>query len=140
MKKVAIVYYSSTGNTEKMAEAVAEGARKAGAEVDVFTCDAFDVDSVMEYDSFGFGCPAMGEEVLEETVFEPMFAEIEGDLVDKKAALFGSYGWGDGAWMEGWQERCISDGMILVADGLIAHEEPDAEKLAACEALGALLA
>lgn len=135
MSKVAVVYYSGTGNTEKMAQAVA-----AGAEVTTLTCDAFAGTDVMNYDAIAFGCPAMGAEVLEETTFEPMFTEAEGLLSGKKVAIFGSYGWGDGQWMRDWQERCVADGIALVDDGLIANNEPDDEALAACEALGAKLA
>lgn len=140
MSKVAVVYYSGTGNTEKMAEAVAAGAQGAGAEVETFTCDAFAGTDVTNYDAIAFGCPAMGAEVLEETTFEPMFTEAEGLLGGKKVAIFGSYGWGDGQWMRDWQDRCIADGITLVDDGLMANNEPDDEALAACEALGAKLA
>ena len=140
MSKVAVVYYSGTGNTEKMAQAVAAGAEGAGAEVTTLTSDAFAGTDVMNYDAIAFGCPAMGAEVLEETTFEPMFTEAEGLLGGKKVAIFGSYGWGDGQWMRDWQDRCAADGIALVDDGLIANNEPDEEALAACEALGAKLA
>ncbi len=140
MSKVAVVYWSSTGNTERMAEAVAEGARSAGAEVDVLTCDAFSAAEVENYDAFAFGCPAMGAEVLEEAEFDPMFTDVEALLSGKKAGLFGSYGWGDCTWMRDWEDRCRADGIDLVQDGVTALSEPDEGALAECEALGKALA
>ena len=91
MSKVAVVYWSGTGNTETMANAVAEGAKGAGAEVDVIVANDFNSGKVAEYDGIAFGCPAMGAENLEESEFEPMFTEVEGSLSGKKIALFGSY-------------------------------------------------
>ena len=93
MGKVAVVYWSGTGNTEIMANAVADGAKGKGAEVDVLTCSDFSSAKVGEYEGIAFGCPAMGAEVLEETEFQPMFDEVKGKLGGKKVALFGSYGW-----------------------------------------------
>ena len=140
MSKIAVVYWSGTGNTEKMAEAVAEGARGEGAEVDVLTADAFTVDSLANYDAVAFGCPAMGAEVLEESVFEPMFTAVEGSLGGKPIGLFGSYGWGDGEWMRQWEDRCRGANAVLVQDGVMANEAPDDSALAACKALGEALA
>ena len=94
MSKVAVVYWSSTGNTESMANAVAEGAKAAGAEVTTFETSDFSADKVDEFDAIAFGCPAMGDEVLEEDEFEPMFSSCEAKLSGKKLGLFGSYGWG----------------------------------------------
>jgi flavodoxin short chain len=99
MSKVAVVYWSGTGNTEAMAKAVEAGIKDAGSEAVVLTSAQFDASKVAEFDAIAFGCPAMGNEVLEESEFDPMFTAIEGSLKDKKVALFGSYGWGDGQWM-----------------------------------------
>ena len=105
MKKTAVVYWSGTGNTEAMADLVANAAAAAGASVDKFTASEFNVSSVGDYTGFALGCPAMGAEQLEESEFEPMFSDLEGSLNGKKIALFGSYGWGDGQWMRDWVER-----------------------------------
>ena len=140
MSKTAVVYWSGTGNTEAMANAVAEGVRGNGGEADVMTCDSFDASKVSEYDSFAFGCPAMGDEVLEESEFEPMFEACKDALKGKKTALFGSYGWGDGEWMRNWEEDCKAAGIELTGEGLMCNEEPDEEGLEACRALGASLA
>ena len=140
MSKIAVVYWSGTGNTEAMANEVAEGAKSAGAEVEVFTPDTFSADKMDAYDAVAFGCPAMGAEELEDTEFEPMFKDCEAKLSGKKIALFGSYGWGDGEWMRTWEEDCASAGLNRVADSVICCEAPDDEALAACRALGKKLA
>ena len=106
MSKAAIVYWSATGNTEAMAEAVLEGARTAGVDAALITAGDFDATQMDDYDAVAFGCPAMGAEVLEEDEFEPMFTGCEGKLAGKHIGLFGSYGWGDGQWMRDWQQRC----------------------------------
>lgn len=137
--KIAVIFWSGTGNTETMAEAVAEGARNAGAEVSLLSCDSFDPNTLDTFDAFAFGCPAMGAEVLEEDEFDPMFSGIENRLSEKKVALFGSYGWGDGEWMRSWEERCANDGITLAAESVICCETPDDDGLTRCKALGAAL-
>ena len=139
MSKIAVVYWSSTGNTEAMANAVAEGAKNAGADVTVYTSADFTASMVDDFDAIAFGCPAMGAEVLEETEFEPMFQDCEGKLSGKKIALFGSYGWGDGEWMRNWEDTCRNDGANLVCDSVICQEAPDDAAEADCRSLGAAL-
>ena len=140
MSKVAVVCWSGTGNTEAMADAVAQGARGAGASVDVLGPSDFDASKVAAYDGIAFGCPAMGAEVLEEDEFEPMFQDVKGALAGKAIALFGSYGWGDGEWMRNWEDDCKAAGANLVVDSVMANEAPDDDAIAACKALGAALA
>ena len=132
MSKIAVIYWSGTGNTEAMADLVANAATAAGASVDKFTASEFNVSSAGDYTGFALGCPAMGAEQLEESEFEPMFAGLEGSLNGKKVALFGSYGWGDGQWMRDWCERAKEDGAQLFSDeGLICNETPDDDVQAA---------
>ena len=140
MKKVAVCYWSGTGNTQAMAEAVKDGAAAAGAEVELFTPADFNASMVDQFDAIAFGCPAMGAEELEETEFAPMFDAVKGSLSGKDAALFGSYGWGDGEWMRTWEDDCRANGMKLVCDSVICCEAPDDEALEACRKLGAELA
>ena len=121
--KIAIVYYSGTGNTEAMANKIAE-TLNGKADVSQITSDSFSPDDVEAYDAFAFGCPAMGAEVLEEETFEPMFTSIESSLKGKKVVLFGSYGWGDGEWMRTWEERCKTDGIDVVGT-VICQDAPD---------------
>ena len=140
MSKVAIVYWSGTGNTEAMANYVAEGVKKAGGEADLFTSAEFGADKAGEYDRIAFGCPSMGAEQLEESEFQPMFDEVSPVLSGKKIALFGSYGWGDGEWMRTWESDCDSAGVSLVCESVICTETPDNAALEACRALGRALA
>lgn len=140
MSKVAVVFWSGTGNTQTMAEAVASGAKERGADVSVIEAASFNADMVSDYDGIAFGCPAMGDEVLEENEFDPMFSDVEGSLEGKKVGLFGSYGWGDGQWMRDWEERCRNAGIILVSDGITANDAPDDDAITACNGLGAALA
>ena len=124
--KVSIVYWSGTGNTEAMATAVAEGAKNAGAEVELLPVSAANAD-VVGSDVILFGCPAMGAEELEESEFEPFFSSVEDSL---------SYDWGDGEWMRTWQQRVEAAGGVMIEDGLICNNAPDDDALAACRALG----
>ena len=138
--KIAVVYWSGTGNTEAMAQAVAEGAKSAGAEAQLFTAAEFEGDKMDAFDAVAFGCPAMGAEELEDTEFGPMFEGCEGKLSGKKIALFGSYGWGDGEWMRTWEDTCQSKGAALACDSVICQETPDDDALDACRKLGEALA
>ncbi len=140
MSKVAVVYFSSTGNTEVMAKEVAEGAKAAGAEVSLFTSAQFTADQMKDFDAIAFGCSAMGDEELEETEFAPMFEACESKLCGKKIALFGSYGWGDGEWMRIWEETCKNDGAVFACDYVIANEDPDDEAKEACRKMGQAVA
>lgn len=139
MSKIAVVFWSGTGNTETMAGAVAEGARGAGAEVEEIQAADFSADALAGFDAVAFGCPAMGDESLEEDEFEPMFESVEDELSGKKVGLFGSYDWGTGDWMDTWRERTEGDGAEVVAT-VIANLEPDDEALTSCKELGAALA
>lgn len=140
MSKTAVVYWSGTGNTEAMAQAVAEGVKQGGGEGLLFTAAEFSPDLLSQVDTVAFGCPSMGAEELEETEFEPMFSACLPSLSGKKIGLFGSYGWGDGQWMRDWQETCQSAGAVLVSEPVICNEAPDDDAVEACKALGSALA
>ena len=140
MSKIAVVYWSGTGNTEAMAKSVAAGARSAGAEVELLTAAEFGPDKLSAYDAAAFGCPAMGSEQLEEDEFEPMFSACKPALKGKKIALFGSYGWGDGEWMRSWETTAKGYGAQLAAGSVICADAPDEEARSACESLGKTLA
>lgn len=136
MSKIAVVYWSNTGNTEAMANAVVNGAKEAGAEVTLYTASDFSADLMDDFDAIAFGCPATGTEQLEENEFEPMFSSCESKLDGKKIALFGSYGWGTGEWMQNWEENCSSNGANIVCESVICNNEPDDEAKQACNNLG----
>ena len=139
MNKVAIVYWSGTGNTERMANCIAEGVSEAGGEAVLLSPGEFDAGSFGDYGVVAFGCPSMGSEQLEEGEFEPMFAGIEGSLGGKKIALFGSYGWGDGQCIRDWCARCGAAN-LYDENGLIVNEMPDEEGQEDCRELGRGLA
>ena len=140
MSKIAVVYWSGTGNTEAMANAVAEGSRAAGADVTLYTAAEFSASMADDFDAIAFGCPSMGAEQLEESEFEPMFLDCESKLRGKKIALFGSYGWGDGEGMRTWEDAGRADGALLACDSVICMETPDDDAEAECRTLGAALA
>ena len=141
MRKIAVIYWSGTGNTQMMAEAVTEGAKGAGADVSLFNVSQISAADAAGYEALALGCPAMGGEVLEASEFEPFFTELESKLSGKKVALFGSYGWGDGQWMRDWQERTALAGADIVSgEGLMLNETPDSTGLEQCRELGKLLA
>ena len=139
MSNVAIVFWSGTGNTEAMADAVATGVREAGGSASLVQAASFGPADVDAYDAFAFGCPAMGDEVLEEDDFEPMYDSVEPLLAGKNVVLFGSYDWGTGEWMESWEQRAEAAG-LNVLDSVIANLEPDAEANAECVRIGKLVA
>lgn len=139
MSKIAVVYWSGTGNTEAMATAVSDGAKAKGAEVSLLTSAEFTADMIDEYDGIALGCPAMGAEVLEEDEFQPMFDSCESKLAGKNIALFGSYGWGDGEWMRSWEETCTLNGAKLACESVICQDMPDDDALEKCKELGGAL-
>ena len=124
MKKTAVIYWSGTGNTEAMANAVLEGMTAAGADAKLLTVDQVNTAELNGYAAIAFGCPAMGSEVLEEMEFQPMFDACKNCLGGKAVALFGSYGWGDGQWMRDWVERAQGDGAQVLNLSLIHISEP----------------
>ena len=141
MSKVNVVYWSQSGNTQAMAEAVGKGAADAGAEVSVVYVGDASVNDLKDCKAFALGCPAMGAEVLEESEMDPFVADVESICGGKTVGLFGSYGWGDGQWMRDWEDRMRGAGATISGDeGVICQETPDADALAACEALGKALA
>ena len=139
MSKVLIVYVTTTGNTEKMAQAIEKGAKGAGADVTCKTVGDTKVSELGGYDVIAFGSPAMGAEVLEEAEMEPFFTDAAGSLSGKKVALFGSYDWGDGEWLRTWEDRCKEAGADVIAT-VKAHLEPDDDAAAECKEFGAKLA
>lgn len=105
MDKIYVVYWSQSGNTQAMAEAVGKGITDAGKEAAVVYVGDASIEDLKNGKCFALGCPAMGAEVLEESEMEPFVSEVEGFASGKTIALFGSYGWGDGQWMRDWEEN-----------------------------------
>lgn len=141
MKNITVIFWSGTGNTEMMANAIAEGAKVNGDSVKVLTVEEATKEDVINSDLIALGCPSMGSEVLEDDTMEPFIESLSDiDYNDKAFALFGSYDWGDGEWMRDWQDRMINYGAKLVDDGLIINLTPDEEGISLCKDLGKKLA
>ncbi len=141
MDKIFVVYWSQTGNTEKMAQEIGKGIAEAGKQAEVIEVSKASLKELDGAAVFALGCPAMGAEVLEEDEMEPFVTKVEAFAAGKKIGLFGSYDWGDGEWMRDWEQRMKAAGAILVGgEGLIANNDPDSEALQACRALGKALA
>ena len=141
MSKIQVVYWSQTGNTQAMAEAVARGIEAAGKEAELVEVGAASLDDLKNASAFAMGCPAMGDEVLEESEMEPFVETLEAFVKGKTVGLFGSYGWGDGEWMRDWEARMQQAGAnVIGGEGVICQETPDQEALEKCEELGKNLA
>ena len=141
MSDICVAYWSGTGNTEAMAQAIGAGITAAGKSADVVPMETISPADLKDQAVWVLGCPAMGDEELEDGEFETFFSDLEGKLYGKKVALFGSYDWGDGEWMRTWCGRAKDAGAELVEDeGLIVNNTPDDEGLAACRELGGKLA
>ena len=141
MKKITVIYWSGTGNTKQMAEAIAAGAALEGISVNLLSVDKASKVDVLTSDAVALGCSAMGNEVLEEMEMEPFIQDLEGEnLSSIPLVLFGSYDWGDGQWLTDWTERMEEQGAKLVAEGLMIHNTPDEAGLDLCRNLGEKLA
>lgn len=141
MSTVKIIYWSGTGNTEMMAQAIAEGVLESGCDVSLENVNQVSIDALKSFDCIALGCPSMGAEVLEESAMEPFVQSfIQSGASGKKIALFGSYDWGDGQWMRDWEERMENAGALLIEKGLIVNNTPDEADKENCKILGSHLA
>jgi flavodoxin short chain len=140
MDKVYVIFWTQGGNTGQMAQAVGDGVTAEGKEVVYLQPGQANIDDLKDLPGFAMGCPAMGDEVLEESEMEPFVADVEAIVSGKQIGLFGSYGWGDGQWMRDWEERCLGIGANLVTDSVMANNAPDNDALDECRALGRSLA
>lgn len=136
MSKVAVVYWSGTGNTEIMANEIGKGIEQAGNTADVIPVSDFSASKIADYDTVVFGCSAMGAETLEESEFEPVFDECKSALKATGTALFGSYDWGDGEWMRNWEDDCKASGINLLCESLIVNNTPGDDSIALCQDFG----
>ncbi|WP_099189845.1 flavodoxin [Tepidibacter mesophilus] len=136
MKKISIVYWSGTGNTEVMAQAISKGAQD-NSEVKLVKVEDANKEDILDADAVAIGCPSMGAEELESEYMEPFIASFENiDLNGKPMILFGSYDWGDGQWMKEWDERMKDYGANILQEGLITHLSPEDEDIHKCEEIG----
>ena len=131
--KVAVIYASTTGNTEAMANAINETLQTLGVEVVFGKADCADEVAVTGCDVILLGSPAMGDEVLEDTM-EDFYAGIEASLNGKKVGIFGSYDWGDGQWLRDWKDRLTNAGAVSAAEPLMVHLTPEDSDIEQCKA------
>lgn len=139
MKKIVIIYWSGTGNTEAMAKSVAKGARSSDVQVNLINVSDATTDDVIGADAVALGCPSMGSEILEEAEMEPFVESLNDKVINKPMVLFGSFGWGEGEWMTDWEVRMKEYGANLLAEGLTINETPDDEGHKKCEKLGNII-
>ena len=140
MNKIAVIFWTGTGNTEIMANEVVAGAKESGADVTLFNTSAFKVENANEFDKFALGCPAMGAEELEDSEFQPLYDQLKTQISGKKVVLFGSYGWGGGEWMNPWKEDATNAGLVLADNPLAIEGTPDDAGKEKCRELGKVLA
>ena len=140
MNKIAVIFWTGTGNTEVMANEVVAGAKEAGADVTLFNTSAFSADKAQEFDKFALGCPAMGAEELEDSEFQPLYDQLKAQISGKKEVLFGYYGWGGGEWMNPWKEDAANAGLVLADEPLAIEGAPDDAGKEKCRELGKVLA
>ncbi len=135
MSGIAVLYWSGSGNTEKMAQLIAQGAGVTSKHVADATRD-----DLRDASLIAFGSPALGDEGIDETEMAPFLASVGDVLGDKKIVLFGSYGWGNGAWLERWKETLSKSGLHVLDDHLAIHEAPEGESVTKCVDFGKKIA
>lgn len=141
MSKVNIVYWSGTGNTEAMANYIAQGVQEAGAEGVLLPVSAANADELKKEKVFALGCPSMGAEQLEEMDMEPFMCELETGIAGKQIVLFGSYGWGNQEWMRDWEQRVAEAGATVInGEGIAVNDAPDDDAAERCKDAGRALA
>ncbi len=135
-----IAYWSGTGNTENMAIYIGEGISESGNEVHIAQVGNVSVEEMLDAELMVLGCPSMGSEELEEDEMRPFIDALLPSVSGKKVALFGSYGWGSGEWMDNWCEEMRAAGANIVSDPLIVNEFTQGQDEEICKAYGKLLA
>lgn len=140
MSKVFVVYWSGTGNTERMATRIGEGILNGEKEAIVADVSDVNPDDLKDIPAFALGCPSMGDEELDSDM-DDFVEKITKFAQGKKIGLFGSYGWGNGEWMQAWEDRLKNAGAEIVLEhGIICLDAPDDDTLEQCFELGKNLA
>lgn len=148
--KVLIVYFSATGNTEKMAASIQEGIRQEGLEVKTVRAEDADPQDFLEYDGIVIGSP---------TYYGTMAAPLK-DLLDRSVKFHGKLdgkvgaAFSSSANIGGGNETTITDmlnallihGMIIQGDprgghyGVVSIGAPDARVESECRRMGSRVA
>ena len=137
MSKLAIIYGTGSHNTEKMAEAIEEGARAEGIETILKNVSCADKSDLIDADAIAIGSPNYRDLMM------PSVQKFLNELADvslsgKIGLAFGSYGWGLEA-IEAIKEQLISYGVEMIKD-LCIKRMPGEEELEICRSVGSFLA
>jgi flavorubredoxin len=147
MTKALVLYHSQEhGNTAAMAEAVAEGLRDAGCEVDSFNTNdgRFDVQRFPQYDCVALGSPDYYSYIaggLKTFMDDHYIADVRDGLKglrEKPYVLF--YSHGGGGRVKDVMEHIFRRIGTLIGEPLGSRGKPDEQTLQACRALGKKLA
>jgi flavorubredoxin len=136
MKKLLVLYYSRTGNTERMAKAIAEGAQSSG-NVEVELNYHVNAESLSSYDAILIGSPTYHHDLPVD--FKNLLEEaaVQGiSLKGKIGGTFGSYGWSGEAPKLILEIMKYKFEMQVIEPPLLAKYVPDPSMLNACKELG----
>ena len=150
MSKILVIYYSQTGNTERMAESVAEGVKKEGVEVEAKSVETVKPDELLKFDGIIIGSPtyygsmaAAIKKLLDDSV------KFHGKLDGKIGAAFSSsanIGGGNETTILNILNALLIHGMIIQGDpsgdhyGAVAIGAPDSRAKRQCERMGSRIA
>ncbi|MCW4008419.1 MAG: flavodoxin domain-containing protein [Candidatus Bathyarchaeota archaeon] len=136
MSKILVLYYSRSGNTEKMARAVAEGAKNAGnAEVELSY--HVDAEDLANFDAVLLGAPTYHHDIPMD--MKRLFEEAAAkgmNLKGKIGAAFGSYGWSGEAPKLLLEIMKNKFEMQVIEPPLLVKYAPDEKALSLCRELG----
>ena len=129
--KTTIIYYSATGNTEMIANSISEHLEDKGHDVTILAVEDASLQDAENTDLLILGSPAMGVEEIEEYDFRPFFEDLKPMLFDQDIILFGSYDWGEGEWLESWQEECEDENanVLMTFKAMLDPQDEDLERL-----------
>lgn len=140
LKKAIIVYWSGTGNTEIIANKILEGLNNLKVKANIYNINDITLDEVLKYDNIILGSPAMGDEQLEEEVFEPFFEKFLEKAENKNISIFGSYGWGNMVWLDNWEKRIKDNNKNNFLGKLAVFSTPTTDEEEKCIKFGEELA
>lgn len=143
LSKIMIVYASLTGNTEEMAELIAEGIRSTGAAADLKMVEDCNAVRLLEYDACLLGAYTWGDGELPDEFADFVDEMKELDLAGIQAAVFGS---GDTSYrlycaaVDELEQRLREFGAIIVQPPLKVEYGPSPEEKVLCREFGASFA
>jgi flavorubredoxin len=142
VSKILIIYHSQSGNTEKMAKAVAEGAASVDATVDLKKAFDAKAEDLLNCDVVIMGTPSYFnyEAGMVKDFFDRTFFALRGKVDGRPYATFGSHGTGGTKAIESLNKLCDNLGLKKATESVDALREPSSEALELCRALGVKMA